>query len=97
MHYAVPLLCLVHWWFAVPPARMVWHAPLAWATWPLAYLVYALLRGLGLGSYPYPFIDVTALGYGQTLLNSAGLLVVFLVLGGVLVAISRARFTARAR
>ena len=92
LHYAVPLLCLVHWWFAVPPARMAWSAPLAWAAWPLAYLAYALLRGVWLQSYPYPFIDVLALGYPQTLLNSAGLLVVFLLLGSVLVAISRARF-----
>lgn len=97
LHYAVPLLCLVHWWFSVPPARMAWHAPLVWAAWPLAYLVYALLRGAWLQSYPYPFIDVTALGYAQTALNSAGLMVVFLVLGGVLVAISRTRFKQRAR
>ncbi|MFN7121161.1 MAG: Pr6Pr family membrane protein [Hydrogenophaga sp.] len=91
LHYAVPLLCLVHWWFAVPPARMAWRAPLAWAAWPLAYLVYALQRGVWLQSYPYPFIDVSALGYAQTLLNSAGLLAVFLVLGSVLVVVSRAR------
>ena len=97
LHYAVPLLCLVHWWFCVPPARMAWHAPLAWAAWPLAYLVYALLRGAWLQSYPYPFIDVTALGYPQTLLNAAGLLVVFLLLGSVLVAVGRARFTRLAR
>ena len=92
LHYAVPLLCLVHWWYAVPPARMAWSAPLVWATWPLAYLAYALLRGVWLQSYPYPFIDVLALGYPQTLLNSAGLLVVFLILGSVLVALGRARF-----
>jgi hypothetical protein len=97
LHYAVPLLCMVHWWFCVPPARMAWHAPLAWAAWPLAYLVYALLRGAWLQSYPYPFIDVTALGYPQTLLNAAGLLVVFLLLGSVLVAIGRARFKRLAR
>jgi len=97
LHYAVPLLCLVHWWFCVPPARMAWHAPLAWAAWPLAYLVYALLRGAWLQSYPYPFIDVTALGYPQTLLNAAGLLVVFLLLGSVLVAVGRGRFKRLAR
>lgn len=97
LHYAVPLLCLVHWWFTVPPARMPWHAPLAWAAWPLAYLVYALLRGAWLQSYPYPFIDVMAIGYPQALLNSAGLLVVFLVLGGLLVAVSRARIKGLAR
>ncbi len=97
LHYATPVLCLAHWWLAVPPARMAWLAPLAWATWPLAYLVYALLRGTWLQSYPYPFIDVTTLGYPQTLLNSAGLLIVFLLLGSVLVAISRARLTPLAR
>jgi hypothetical protein len=97
LHYAVPLLCLVHWWYCVPPTRMAWHAPLAWAAWPLAYLVYALLRGVWLQSYPYPFIDVTALGYPQTLLNAAGLLVIFLLLGSVLVAVGRGRFKRLAR
>ncbi|WP_156406187.1 MULTISPECIES: Pr6Pr family membrane protein [unclassified Hydrogenophaga] len=91
LHYATPLLCLVHGWLAVPPARMAWRAPLAWALWPLAYVVCALLPGVWLQSYPYPFIDVTALGYPQTLLNSAGLLIAFLLLGSGLVAISRAR------
>lgn len=91
LHYAVPLLGVVHWWFAVPPARMAWRAPLVWAAWPLAYLAYALLRGLWLHTYPYPFIDVTALGYPRTLLNSLALLVVFLLVGVAFVAVARGR------
>ena len=91
LHYAVPLLGVLHWWMAVPPARMAWHAPLAWAAWPLAYLGYALLRGFWLGSYPYPFIDVTTLGYPRTGLNAAGLLVVFLLVGLAFVAVARGR------
>jgi hypothetical protein len=97
LHYATPALCLLHWWFAVPPARMPWRAPLTWAAWPLAYLVYALLRGAWLQSYPYPFIDVTVLGHARALLNAAGLLLVFLVLATGLVAVSRARLTRSAR
>lgn len=91
LHYAVPLLCLLHWWFAVPPARMAWRAPLVWATWPLAYLAYALLRGAWLQTYPYPFIDVTALGYARTLWNALGLWAVFLLVGVVFVAVARGR------
>lgn len=91
LHYAVPLLGVLHWWLAVPPTRMAWHAPLAWATWPLAYLGYALLRGLWLGTYPYPFIDVTLLGYPRSLLNALGLLVVFLLVGLAFVAVARGR------
>lgn len=62
----------------------------------LAYLVHALLRGVWLQSDPYPFIDVTAPGYRQTLLNPAGLLIALLLLGSGLVAISRAPQTAAA-
>ncbi len=91
LHYVTPLLCVLHWWLAVPPARHAWHAPLVWAAWPIAYLLYALLRGHWLQSYPYPFIDVTVLGYRQTWLNALGLLVVFLLLGLAFVAVARWR------
>lgn len=91
LHYALPLLGVLHWWLAVPPARMAWHAPLAWSLWPLAYLGYALLRGLWLGTYPYPFIDVAALGYPHTLLNALGLWAVFLLVGAAFVAVARWR------
>ena len=92
LHYITPLLCLLHWWLVVPPVRHAWHAPLVWAAWPVAYLVYALLRGRWLQNYPYPFIDVIALGYPKTLLNSLGLLVAFLLIGTAFVAVARWRF-----
>lgn len=91
LHYAVPLLCVLHWWLAVPPARMAWRSPLAWAAWPVSYLGYALLRGHWLGTYPYPFIDVAVLGYPRTLLNALGLLLAFLLVGTVFVAVARWR------
>lgn len=92
LHYATPLLCVVHWWVAVPPARMPWWAPLRWASWPLAYLVYALLRGIWLQTYPYPFIDVGQLGYAKTLLNALVLLIAFLLLATGFVAVARGRW-----
>lgn len=91
LHYAVPLLGVLHWWVAVPPARMAWSAPLRWAAWPLAYLVYALARGIWLQTYPYPFIDVTQLGYAQTLRNALGLLMAFLLLATGFIAVARWR------
>ncbi|WP_439518214.1 Pr6Pr family membrane protein [Hydrogenophaga sp.] len=91
LHYATPLLCVLHWWWVVPPVRHAWHAPAVWAAWPLAYLVYALLRGHWLQSYPYPFIDVMALGYAQSLVNALGLLAAFLLMGMGFVAVARWR------
>ena len=81
LHYAVPLAALL-WWLALPPhGRIASSAPLRWLAWPLAYSIFALLRGEVVGSYPYYFIDVGALGMPRVLAHLAGLLVVFVVVG----------------
>lgn len=93
LHYAVPLAALL-WWLAVPPrTRAAPAAPLRWLAWPVAYAVYALLRGPLVGSYPYYFIDVGTLGMPRVLAHLAGLLVVFVVAGYLvrLLALARLR------
>lgn len=81
LHYAVPLAALA-WWLALPPRTPIaTSAPLRWLLWPVAYGIYALVRGAVVGSYPYYFIDVGALGLPPVLLNLAGLLVVFVLIG----------------
>ena len=37
--------------------------------YPFRWLVFTLVRGAVISWYPYPFIDVTQLGYGKTSLN----------------------------
>ncbi len=91
LHYVMPILFFLHWLLVLPSHRLPWWAPLVWCLYPVGYLAYALLRGQVLQSYPYPFIDVLAIGYGQALLNALGLLVCFVVLGLILVAVSNAR------
>ena len=67
-----------------------------WSAYPALYLVYSLIRGRIIGSYPYPFIDAGSLGYARLLFNALGLLLVFIVLGLSFVALGRARQGARA-
>ena len=55
--------------------------PLAWCVYPLGYVAYVTARCEWLGSYPYPFIDVSVLGYRQALINTTGLLAAFIGLG----------------
>lgn len=91
LHYAVPLAA-VAWWIAFPPrGRIAASAPLAWLAWPALYSVYALVRGAMSGFYPYPFIDVPALGMARVLLNIAGLALVFLLVAYTLRAIAHWR------
>jgi hypothetical protein len=89
LHYVVPTLYVLYWWFTASKAVLGWMNPVTWSIYPTLYLVYALIRGGIVGSYPYPFIDAAALGYGRTMRNSFGLLFVFIVLGYLFVALSR--------
>ena len=49
------------------------------------YLAYALARGRLDGRYPYPFIDVSRIGWRQTALNVGGIALGFIICGFVLV------------
>lgn len=85
LHKVTPVL-LALWWLAfAPKGRLSWAAPWIWALFPLAYLPYALLRGLVEGKYAYPFIDVAKLGWGGVAVNAALIALGFIVAGyGVL-------------
>jgi hypothetical protein len=89
LHDAVPLLFVFCWLAYLPKARLAWKAPLSWLAYPVAYMIFVLLRGALTQRYPYYFIDVTKLGYPRVLLNSALLLCGFLALSSVVLAISR--------
>lgn len=89
LHYVMPLGYLLFWLFLVRKAGLRWYDPLLWLIYPLFYLAFVVIRGKMSGFYPYPFIDVGALGYSRALLNAGGIMVVFVVLGALAVVIGR--------
>lgn len=89
LHYITPILFLAYWWFYSPKGALRWSYTLIWGLYPTAYLVYALTRGLIIGSYPYGFIDPQAIGYQRTMVNAVGLLIAFIAVGLVLTALGR--------
>jgi hypothetical protein len=89
LHYAIPALYLIYWWFNFPKGALRWTYPLLWGLYPTVYLIYVLIRGRIIGSYPYGFIDPIAIGYQRTMINAVGLLLVFIMLGLILVALGR--------
>jgi uncharacterized membrane protein len=83
LHIVVPLLAFVG-WLAFGPrpritARTVWLSLI----FPMAYLVYTLLRGAFADWYPYLFIDVDERGVGRVLPNCALVAVLFIVCGAL--------------
>ncbi|MDA8283166.1 MAG: Pr6Pr family membrane protein [Actinomycetota bacterium] len=69
VHTVVPVLAVVGWLMFGP--RGLTSARIAvWSlVFPVCWLGFTLIRGSFVHWYPYPFIDVTKLGYGGTLLN----------------------------
>ncbi len=89
LHTVVPLLAIVYWIFFVPVFQASWRKALLWLAYPLGYLFVTLWRGALSGFYPYPFIDVNALGYLRVAVNASLLLVGFLGLMGLFIAVNR--------
>jgi hypothetical protein len=89
LHYVTPGLFLVYWAWLIPKEAVKWRFVPLWCVYPVAYFVYALVRGAWIGAYPYPFIDAQALGYLGVLTSAGALLGAFLFVGAGLVVVAR--------
>lgn len=82
LHTATPVLTVLGWLLLGPRGSFTARTiPLA-VIFPVAWLVFTLIRGPIVDFYPYPFVDVVALGLPRVLLNCAIVAVLFLALAG---------------
>lgn len=89
LHTVLPIAFVGFWIRSIPRGAVAFgHIP-AWIGYPAGYAVYVFIRGELVGAYPYPFIDVAAIGYGAALRNAAGIAVVFVALAAILVGVNR--------
>jgi len=85
LHDASPLAMAAYWLLFVPRGKLRWNAPWWWTIFPVIYFLYVLARGELDHRYPYPFIDVSRLGWLQVALNSGGIALAFILAGFALV------------
>lgn len=89
LHVVIPVLYVCYWLIFVPKGSLKWSHVIVWLLYPALYLAYALIRGHLEGFYPYPFINVTELGYSKVMTNAVALLVVFMAGGALFVGIDK--------
>jgi hypothetical protein len=89
LHYLMPPIYLADWVLFVDKRGLRLAQVPYWLIFPLGYAFYVLIHGAVSGYYPYPFLDVSQFGYGQVLLNMAGLTAMFGILGVVFVLLGR--------
>lgn len=89
LHAVVPLLFMLFWVFIAQKEKILWKQVLPWLLYPFMYLVYTLVRGEFVNTYPYPFVDVSKLGYQKVIINCLAIGVFSYLLSILLVGISR--------
>tara|TARA_R110001592_G_scaffold178480_4_gene419520 strand:+ start:1647 stop:2261 length:615 start_codon:yes stop_codon:yes gene_type:complete len=85
LHSVNPLLVICFWYLYENKQKVSFKQIPRWLIYPLVYLIFILFRGSISEFYPYPFVDVSALGLSQVLINSAGLLLVFFIMSALFV------------
>lgn len=83
LHYVAPLMSVVGWLLFGPRPRIDESTLLLALIWPGLYIAYTLAHGAASDWYPYPFIDVTKLGYATALRNGVGMVVLMAGVGSL--------------
>ena len=87
LHLVIPILVLLYWIVFVTKKELKYSTIFPWLIFPFVYLIYTLIRGAFFDFYPYPFVDVNALGYSEVIRNSFFMLLTFLFFGMLLIAV----------
>jgi hypothetical protein len=91
LHAVIPIFFTIYWIVFTSNQRVNVATIPYWLIYPFIYFLYTLVRGELTGLYPYPFIDVSELGYPKVLFNCFVVAIVFLVLSISLAAIANWR------
>lgn len=94
LHTVTPLYFLIYWLFKTEKEKLSFRVIIYWMLYPFSYLIYTLIRGTIVHSYPYPFVDVNKLGYLNVVVNCLGVAALFFILFSVFIIISN-RLNAR--
>lgn len=88
LHSVIPFGVLIYW--SLFEKKGLRHAQIfSWSIYPLAYLLFTLIRGSISGFYPYPFINVGEIGMRQTLINALIILTLFMTISFLFIFVNR--------
>lgn len=89
LHSIIPVAVIVFWYLYENKPPMKFGQIPQWLIYPLLYLMYILIRGNLSGFYPYPFINVAAIGWQNVLVNSVIITLLFIGISATFVKIGK--------
>ncbi|MCW2522703.1 MAG: FAR7a/AIG1-like family protein [Frankiales bacterium] len=81
LHYLMPIIIILDLLLAPPARGIAYRSGATWLAFPLAYLLYGLIRGHIVHWYPYPFMNPAHNGH-------LGLIITAIVIAVILAAIT---------
>ena len=97
VHTVVPVAAVGSWLLVGPHGRFRWGLLPLMLLIPVAWLVFAMMRGAISGYYPYFFIDVTEVGYAMASLSILGVVAFALIVACAYVGLDKVMCAARRR
>jgi hypothetical protein len=97
VHELMPLVMLADWLVTPPAVRLQIRQGLLWLSFPLAWIVYTIIRGAIVNLYPYPFLNPANGGYGSVAVNCIAILVAMVVVSALVVVLANAAGGGRRR
>ena len=91
LHYIIPIAVLLDFIIDRPKRKISFKTGLTWAIYPVAYVVYSLVRGEMVGWYPYPFLNPTLHGLTPVLVAVGGLTLLGIALIALVTRFTRLR------
>ena len=79
LHEIIPIVVVLDWLIDPPAVRLTTRGALLWLLFPVAWIVYVLVRGALVGKYPYPFLDPANGGYASVAAYCVGILVLMVL------------------
>lgn len=89
LHSIIPVMVIVFWYLYENKPPVKFGQIPQWLIYPLLYLVYVLIRGSFSGFYPYPFINVTTIGWQSVWVNSTVITVLFIGISAAFIKIGK--------
>lgn len=91
LHLVIPILYCLYWFFKMKVQLIQWKSILIWLIYPLVYLIVIMIRGAFSHYYPYPFVNVSDLGYYKVMLNCIGMTFFFALISTIAVGVIQHR------
>ena len=87
LHLVIPVLFILDWLIFSAKGNMSYKDLPYWTIYPVIYGLFNIIRGLLTGFYPYPFLNVSELGYGGVFVNMLGFMSIYLIGGAAFITI----------